>query len=277
MAQAPNPQSPIGAPSPLFAGAINPSISMSTFGKAYLAFTAVGAASDQVRSAFYSQGQWAVASDPLNADPSADAGAGGQRPAVICAGDGIGIVAWGERGHIFTRRVFGTSPSVAVLQADPPAVDGWPVIATSDPTISSGGDSSYASVTFQAELANGAARQSRVLMNHLHAGQYDGIFQADGLQTGGAEGADQPQTAVTEFGAGWVTSEHDQTHQLFATVLGTNAGAQSVAADRLLDQHIGARRRSGDRRRDLHADRLAADPGHQRAGGDPRPLRARRL
>ena len=229
VAQTPNPQSPIGAPSPLFDGAINPAISMSTFGKAYLAFTALGAANDQVRSAFYSQGQWTVASDPLNADPGADAGAGGQRPAVICSGDGVGIVVWGERGHILTRRVFGTSPSVAVLQADPPAVDGWPVIATSDPTISSGGDSSYASVTFQAELANGAARQSRVLMNHLHAGQYDGIFEADGLQTGGAEGADQPQTAVTEFGAGWVTSEHDQSHQLLATVLGTNAGAQSVA------------------------------------------------
>lgn len=228
VAQAANSQSPIGAPAPLFDGAINPAISMSTFGKAYLAFTAVGAASDQVRTAFYSQGQWSAVSEPLNADPGADAGTGAERPAVICSGDGVGIVAWGEGGHIYTRRVVGTVPSVAVLQADPPAVDGWQVMSTSDPTISSGGDSSYASVTFQAELANGTARQSRVLMNHLHAGQYDGIFQADGLQTGGAEGADQPQTAVTEFGAGWVTSEHDQSHQLFATVLGTNAGAESV-------------------------------------------------
>jgi hypothetical protein len=228
VAQAPDSQSPIGAPSPLFDGAINPAISMSIFGKAYLAFTAVGAANDQVRTAFYSQGQWSVVSDPLNADPSVDAGAGAERPAVVCSGDGVGIVAWGEGGHIYTRRIVGTSPSVAVLQADPPAVGGWQVIATSDPTISSGGDSSYASVTFEAQLANGTARQSRVLMNHLHAGQYDGIFQADGLQTGDPEGADQPQTAVTEFGDGWVTSEHNQTHQLFATVLGTNAGAESV-------------------------------------------------
>jgi hypothetical protein len=228
VAQALSSQAPIGAPSPLFDGAVNPAISMSTFGKAYLAFTAVGAAGDQVRTAFYFQGQWAVAPGPLNADPSADAGAGAERPAVICSGDGVGIVAWGEAGHIYTRRMVGTTPSVAVLQADPPAVDGWPVIATSDPTISSGGDSSYASVTFQAELANGTARQSRVLMNHLHAGQYDGVFEADGVQTGSAEGADQPQTAVTEFGAGWVTSEHDQSHQLFATVLGTNAGAEGV-------------------------------------------------
>jgi PKD domain len=227
VAQAPNALSPIGAPSPLVDGAINPAISMSTFGKAYLAFTVVGV-DDQVRTAFYHQGQWSVAPDPLNADPRVDAGGGAQRPAVICSGDGVGIVAWGEGGHIYTRRVVGTSPSAAILQADPPTVGGWPVVATSDPTVSSGGDSSYASVTFQAELANGAVRQSRVLMNHLHAGQYDGIFEADGLQTSGGEGADQPQTAVTEFGAGWVTSEHDGSHQLFATVLGTNAGAQSV-------------------------------------------------
>ena len=229
VAQAPDSQSPIGAPSPLVDAAINPVISMSPFGKAYLAFTAVGAGTDQVRTAFYSQGQWSVAPEPLNADPGVDAGAGGGRPAVICSGDGVGIVAWGEGGHIYTRRVVGTSPSVGVLQADPPAVGGWAVIATSDPAISSGGDSSYASVTFQAALANGGARQSRVLMNHLHAGQYDGIFQADGLQAGGAEGADQPQTAVTEFGAGWATSETDRSHQLFATVLGVNAGAQTVA------------------------------------------------
>lgn len=228
VAQATSTQVPVAAPALLFAGAVNPSLSLSPSGKAYLAFTTVGAANDQVRAAFYSSGQWSVEPDPLNADPSAAAGMGGGRPSIICAGDGVGIVAWGEGGHIYTRRVVGTSPSVAVLQADPIAVDGWQVISTSDPAISSGGDSSYASVTFQAELANGTARQSRVLMNHLHAGQYDGIFQADGLQTGGPEGADQPQTAVTEFGAGWVTSETDQSHQLLATVLGTNAGAQSI-------------------------------------------------
>ena len=219
VAQASATQSAVAAPALLFAGAINPSLSLSPSGKAYLAFAAVGAANDQVRTAFYSQGQWSLASGPLNADPSANGGRGGGRPAVVCAGDGVGIVAWGEGGHIYTRRVVGTSPSVAILQADPVAVDGWQEVSTSDPAISSGGDSSYASVTFQAELANGTARQSRVLMNHLHAGQYDGIFQADGVQTGGPEGADQSQTAVTEFGAGWVTSERDQSHQLFATVL----------------------------------------------------------
>jgi hypothetical protein len=227
-AQALNSQSPLAPAVDLYDGAVNPALSLSTFGKGYLAFTAVGASADQVRAAFYSQGQWSLETGPLNADPSASAGAGTSRPAVTCAGDGVGIVAWGENGHIETRRVVGTTPSVAVEQADPLTLDGWQELSTSDPAISSGGDSSYASVTFQEDLTNGSARQSRVLMNHLHAGQYDGVFRADGAITGGPEGADQPQTAITEFGAGWATSEHDSTHALYATVLGTNAGAQSV-------------------------------------------------
>lgn len=228
VAQATSTPSPFAAPTLLYGGAASPAISLSPFGKAYLAFTAIGAANDQVRAAFYSQGQWSLEPGPLNADPGASAGTGGGRPAVTCAGDGVGIVAWGEAGHIYTRRLSGMSPSVVVLQADPLAVDGLAEVSSSDPTISSGGDSSYASVAFQAELANGTVRQSRVLMNHLHAGRYDGIFRADGDTTGTPEGADQPQTAVTEFGAGWVTSEHDRSHQLFATALGTNAGARSV-------------------------------------------------
>jgi hypothetical protein len=224
VAQAPSPQSPIGAPSVLFDGASNPALSLSTFGKGYLAFTAVGGASTQVRVAYYSQGQWALEADPLNADP----GVNGGRPAVTCAGDGVAVVAWGEGGHIYTRRVAGTSPSVVFQQADPLSVNGWQEVSSADPAVSSGGDSSYASVAFQEELTDGTNRQSRVLMNHLHAGQYDGVFQADGETTGGPEGADQPQTVVTEFGAGWVTSEHDQSHALFAAVLSTNAGAQGV-------------------------------------------------
>ncbi len=228
VAQAPDLQTPIGAPTLLFAGAINPAISLSPFGKGYLAFTAVGGATAQVRTAFYYQGQWSLGSAPLNVDPNTSAGTSGGRPAVVCAGDGIGIVAWGEAGHIETRRVVATTPSVVVQQADPASFDGWSEVSAADPVISSGGDSSYAPVVFQEVLTDGTHRQSRVLMNHLHAGQFDGVFGADGLVTGGPEGADQPQTVVTEFGAGWVLSEHAQSHQLFGTVLGTNAVTQSV-------------------------------------------------
>ncbi len=226
--QAPDAATALGPPALLFAGAADPALSLSTFGKGYLAFTATGGTVDQVRTAFFNQGQWAIAATPVNADPSVSGGDGGGRPAIVCAGDGVGIVAWGEGGHIFTRRVMGTTPSAAALQADPATLDGWQEVSATDPAISSGGDSSYASVTFKEQLASGTQHQSRVLMNHLHAGQYDGIFGADGLSTGDIEGADQPQTAVTEFGAGWATSERDQSHALYAAVLGINAAAQGA-------------------------------------------------
>jgi hypothetical protein len=194
---------------------------MSNFGKAYLAFTATGGGGN-VRAAYYFQGQWGLEPTPLDANPGDAAGTAAGRPDVIAAGDGVGIVAWGEAGHIYTRRVTKTAPSSVVEQADPPSVDGWSETSASSPSISAGGDSTYASVTFQEKITNGSAVQSRVLMNRLHGPQYDGASGADGAITGGAEGADQPQTAVTEYGTGFVTSETDQTHQLYATPMGNN-------------------------------------------------------
>jgi hypothetical protein len=67
-----------------------------------------------------------------------------------------------------------------------------------------------------------------VIDNRLHGSQYDGPQQADGAVTGGPEGADQPATAVTEYGDGWVTSELAQSHELFATTLGANESAQGT-------------------------------------------------
>jgi hypothetical protein len=228
VAEATSSQSPVAAPGLLVSGAVNPSLSLNTFGKAYLAYTTdtPGAPAD-VQAAFYYQGAWALDPTPLNADPGEDAGTGTGRPQVVASGDGIGIVVWGEHGHVYTRRLSGTVPSVVFEQADTPTIDGAGEVSTSDPMIASGGDSSYASVAFQEEVTSGGVRQSRIVMNHLHASQYDGIFDADGLTPGG-EGADQPATAVTEFGAGWVTSETDQTHELFGGLLSTNAAAASV-------------------------------------------------
>jgi hypothetical protein len=221
--QAATSTSPLSAPTALFSGAVSPSISISNFGKAYLAFTDTGGAGGgDVRAAYYFQGQWALESAPLDANPADVAGKGAGRADVIAAGDGVGIVIWGEGGHIYTRRVVKTTPSAVVEQADPPSFDGWSEVSAGSPSISAGGDSTYASVTFAEQLTNGSAVQSRVLMNRLHAAQYDGASAADGATTGGAEGADQPQTAVTEYGRGFATSETDQTHQLYATAVGTN-------------------------------------------------------
>lgn len=215
-------QAPIG----LYAGAANPSLSISTFGKAYLAFTALGAI-DTVRTAYYYNGDWALGSAPLNANPGESAGAGSDdAPDVATAGDGTAIVAWGEAGHVFTRRVLGTSPSVVYEQADPPAFGGWSEVSAADPQVSAGGDSSYAAVAFAETLQNGGTQQSRVLVNRLQASQFDGASAADG---GGTESADQPRVALQEYGAGFVTSEGESTHNIFATQVANNAAPQGTS------------------------------------------------
>jgi hypothetical protein len=128
---------------------------MSNFGKAYLAFTATdGAGGGDVRCAFYYQGQWALESAPLDNRPADPAGLGDGRPQVATAGDGTAIVVWGEDGHIYSRRVVGTSPSVVDEQADPPSAYGWAETGAgaTDPAVAVGGDDSYATVAFEEEL-----------------------------------------------------------------------------------------------------------------------------
>jgi hypothetical protein len=216
-----NALAPYGAPITLFDGAGNPAISMSDFGKAYLAFTAVGTGGHDVRAAYYDNGQWALEASPLDAAPGDDAGTGTGRPDVVTAGDGVGIVVWGEAGHIYSRRVWGTAPSVVDEQADVPSLGGWNEVGADEPSVGAGGDSSYAAVVFRELLTNGSVTQSRVLMNRLHGSQYDGVTQPDGLSTPGPASADTPGVAVNEYGRGLVISSLDASNQLFATTLVT--------------------------------------------------------
>ncbi len=217
-----NASAPLSLPSLLYSGAANPAISITTASKAYLAFTSVGAGGDNVRVAYYLGGQWSLVSSPLDAAPGDNAGSGSGRPAVAAADDGVGIVVWGEAGHIYSRRVWGTAPSVVNERADVSTLAGFNEVTADEPAISAGGDSSYAAVVFREVLTNGSVQQSRVLFNRLHGSQYDGLQPADGMTMPGPEGAQQPQVAVTEYGRGFVTAAGDQSDQLVAASLGTN-------------------------------------------------------
>jgi len=217
--------SPFTAPVAIAAGASNPSLSISTYGKGYLAFAGLDVAhppSHDVRYAALISGQWVLSGSPLDQNPAADAGAGTARPQVVCAGDGTGIATWGENGHIFTRRILGTTPSATVLQADPASFAGAPEVSADLPVVGAGGDSSYATVAFHETVATGATRQSRVLVNRLHASRFDGVSGADTLTTPGGEGASSPALAVTEYGSGLVTAAADTSNNVFATALKTN-------------------------------------------------------
>jgi hypothetical protein len=213
----------------LLAGAASsPALQMSTLGKAYIAFATPDGSGSDVRSAYWDGRSWALESAPLNASPGDVAGSGSGRPAVAAAGDGVGVVAWGEAGHVYTRRVWGTSPSVVFEQADAP-LGGCSEVSADEPAIGAGGDSSYAAVAFHATLSCAGQQQSRVLVNRLRASRYDGVLPADGLGSGpAAEGADDPIVAVGEYGRGWVTSERTGTNNAFAVTLAANASPGPV-------------------------------------------------
>ena len=223
VASAASVSAPLSTPVVLYGAAANPSISISNFGKTYVAFTATdGAGGGDVRAAYAYDGQWALEPTPLDDNPADAAGVGPGRPQVATAGDGVAIVAWGENGHIFTRKVTKTAASPVDEQADVPSLNGAVGGAATEPVIATGGDSTYASVAFTETFSSGANQQTRVLTNRLHGSRYDGIEQPDGLSTPGSESSGQPETSVNEYGAGFVTSQYTDTHELVATQLAGN-------------------------------------------------------
>ncbi len=201
VAQAASRLSPLSAPGALFTGAANPSLSITNFGKAYLAFTAVaGAGGGDVRAAYYFQGAWALEASPLDASAGDAAGVGSGRPDVAASGDGIGIVAWGEAGHIYTRRVIAATPSTVVEQADPASLAGWSERSSSLPSIASGGDSTYAvgglpGIAGQRLGDAVAGADEPPAWRRLRRG-----LRRRRSHHRRPEGADQPQAAVTEYG-----------------------------------------------------------------------------
>jgi hypothetical protein len=217
-------------------GASNPSIQANNFCTAYLAFTVAGGGGSNVRSAYYNNGQWALESASLNAGPGDDAGTGTGRPKVATAGDGIATVVWGEQGHIYTRRVWGTGPSVVDEQADVPSLAGFSEVSAQDPDAAVGGDSSWVGVVFDETLTNGSTQQSRVLYNRLQGSAYNGVIPTDGVTTPGADGAIDPQIAMAEYGNGLATSATQSSDEVFTGVLGMNGSfARTYRVDSLPD------------------------------------------
>ena len=212
------------APAGIAGAASNPSISINPFGVAYLAFTALVGAGHDVDVDYFNGSGWAPASpQAVNVTPGDDAGTGAGAPDVVTAGDGVGIVTWGENGHVYARRVWGTGTSVATARLDPSSVSGWSEVTANAPAISAGGDSSYPDIAFVEQVTRGGQTQSRVLVTRLVGDGTRSAVAADALGAGG-ESAGQPQLAMGEFGSGFVTAATTSTHQLIETPL-ANSGA----------------------------------------------------
>ena len=216
------------APQALASGAADPAISMNTYGEAYLAFTATAGGGFDVDVEYFNGSTWSAASpEAVNATPGDAAGTGAGRPVIAAAGDGVAVVAWGENGHVYSRRVWGTQTSVELERLDPATWGGWSEVAADSPSVGVGGDSSYSDIAFREQLASGGQTQSRVLLTRLVAENTQSPVAIDGLTTPGSDSADQPVVAMNEYGRGFATVATESTDYVLATTLTTNGGAGS--------------------------------------------------
>jgi hypothetical protein len=225
-----NSSAAFSAPQSLYSGAMNPSIELSIHSEGYLAFTADDGSGFDVRDLYFQGGQWTLESGPLNVTQADDAGTGTGAPKVAAAGDGEAIVAWGENGHIYARRVWYGMTSYVVAQADVPSLQGFTEVAADAPVIAVGDDSSYTDVAFHETFSSGSQTISRVLVNRMVGSAFQGAVQADGQAFAAGPGAVAPGISMMQFGVGFVTSELQGSNQVWATLLGQN-GAPGAAQE----------------------------------------------
>jgi hypothetical protein len=176
----------------------DPSVDLSINGTAYASFTSGG----DVRIARLDRDAhtWAVLPQPADVDPARPAGAGSGRSRVAIAADGVGVVTWGEAGHVFARKMFGLSVSSAPQDLTPAGFEDR-IATTSDlPDVDAEDDSSYAWVVFRQTFADGT---SRVLARRQRGTAFDPPVAVD--VPGGGPVVD-PNIELNGRGVGLATS-----------------------------------------------------------------------
>lgn len=192
-----------GAPQLLGSGASDPSVDMSFNGAAYTTFTVNGdvAAARMDRTATTFAGIPA----PLDAVPASVAGVGSNRSRVAIAADGTGLAVWGESGHVFARRMYGTNPSSVYQDLTLADLDGRPGGAADAPSVDIEDDSSFAWVAFRQQFNDGGAAKPRGIGVRLRGSRSDPPVAFDGLGWGG-QGVEAPAVDLNGKGQGTVTA-----------------------------------------------------------------------
>ena len=146
---------PFSAPVP-FGPGIDPAVDLSINGTAYASYTSSG----DVRLVRLDRrtNAWAGLPQPADVDPARAAGVGSGRSKVAISADGVGVVTWGEGGHVFARKMFNTGLSNAPQDLTPPVFEGRIPTSSDVPDIDAEDDSSYAWVVFRQAFADGGSR-----------------------------------------------------------------------------------------------------------------------
>jgi hypothetical protein len=192
-----------GAPQLLAGGAADPSVDMSFNGAAYATFTVngdvVGARMDRTATIF------AGIPAALDANPAAVAGDGPNRSRVAIAADGTGVAVWGESGHVYARRMYGTNPSSVVQDLTLADLDGHPGGTADAPAVDIEDDSSFAWVVFRQQFTDGGVAKPRAIGVRLRGSRADPPVAFDGLGWGG-QGVEPPAVDINGKGQGTTTA-----------------------------------------------------------------------
>ena len=202
------------APVPFGVGS-DPSVAMSINGTAYASFSSGG----DVRVARLDRrtNTWGLLEQAADADPANLAGVGSARSRVAISADGIGVVTWGEAGHVFARKMFGMALSNAPQDLTPATFEDR-VTTTSDlPDIDAEDDSSYAWVVFRQAFADGG---ERILARRQRGTAFEPPVAID---AGGFEPARTPDIDINGRGVGLATTSGAVTGQPIAALLDRDA------------------------------------------------------
>jgi hypothetical protein len=195
----------------------DPSVDLSINGTAYASYTSGG----DVRIARLDRqtNAWAVLPQAADVDPARPAGAGSGRARVAISADGVGVVTWGEAGHVYARKMFGASLSGAPQDLTPPVFEDR-ASATSDlPDIDAEDDSSYAWVVFRQTFVDGS---SRILARRQRGTGFDPPVAVEA--PGGGPVA-EPNLEMNGRGVGLATTSGATSGQPMADVLDRDAFA----------------------------------------------------
>lgn len=186
------------APTPLGPGS-DPSVDLSINGTAYASFTSAG----DVRIARLDRrtNLWAGLEQPADVDPARPAGVGTGRSRVAMSADGVGVVTWGEAGHVYARKMFGAALSTAPQDLTPPTFDGRVTTTSELPDIDAEDDSSFAWVVFRQNFADGGSQ--RILATRQRGTGFDPPVAVD---AGTVEPYSEPNIDMNGRGVGLATT-----------------------------------------------------------------------
>lgn len=203
-------------------GAANPHVDLSVNRKGYLVFTAPGGGGHDVRIAYaVDAGSWTLLPAPLDARPDAPAGVGAGRPRVGAAASGVAVVAWGESGRVYARRVMGTRPSVVFADALAGAqVEGIEPVAGDLPEVGVQDDDSYTGVAFRAFYPVADPPRPRALFRRLRGSRFEWTAAVDGTTFGSGQAGGGARIATIGVGQGLVVGTNAATNLTHALALG---------------------------------------------------------